>query len=162
MSQQNKEERRSRTLLLPTHSNLPPKEGDEDEPHFGGFSSGEEPPRHTRRERRHQPNLNDIRVEVLEFKGKLDTNEFLEWLQTMERVFEFKEIPEDKKVKLVAPKLRKYASLWWTNLLTKRARPGNGKIWTWEKMNSQLKPVSYPLLTFKTTTLNSTTSPKEP
>jgi len=43
-------------------------------------------------------------------------------MQTVERIFEYKEILEDKKVKLVALKLRKYASLWWTNLLTKRAR----------------------------------------
>jgi len=48
----------------------------------------------------------------LEFKGKLDPDEFLEWMQTVERIFEYEEIPEDKKVKLVALKLRKYAPLW--------------------------------------------------
>ena len=32
-----------------------------------------------------------------------------------QRAFEFKEIPEDKKVKLVALKLRSFASLWWTS-----------------------------------------------
>jgi len=35
----------------------------------------------------------------------------LEWLYTVERVFDYKEILEDKKVKLVTLKLRKYASL---------------------------------------------------
>jgi len=39
----------------------------------------------------------------------------------------------------VALKLRKYASLWWTNLLTKRVRQGKGKIRTWEKMKAKLK-----------------------
>ena len=57
----------------------------------------------------------------------------------MERAFEFKEIPEDQKVKLVALKLRSFASLWWTNLLAKRARQGKGKIRTWDKMKSKLK-----------------------
>jgi len=38
----------------------------------------------------------------------------LEWLHIVERIFDYKEVPEDKKVKLVALKLRKYASLWWT------------------------------------------------
>jgi len=33
-------------------------------------------------------------------------------MQTVERIFEYKEISEDKKVKLVALKIRKYASLW--------------------------------------------------
>jgi len=42
-------------------------------------------------------------------------------------------------VKLVALKLRKYASLWWTNLLAKRVRQGKGKIRTWEKMKAKLK-----------------------
>ena len=63
----------------------------------------------------------------------------MEWLQTIERIFEFKEIADEKRVKLVALKLRKYASLWWTNLLTKRVRQGKGKIGTWEKMKAKLK-----------------------
>jgi len=43
-------------------------------------------------------------------------------MQTVERIFEYREVSKDKKAKLVVLKLRKYASLWWTNLLTKRAR----------------------------------------
>jgi len=57
----------------------------------------------------------------------------------VERAFEFKEIPEDQKVKLVALKLRSFASLWWTNLLAKRFRQGKKKIRTWDKMKSKLK-----------------------
>jgi len=38
----------------------------------------------------------------------------------VERVFEYKDIPEGKKVKLVAFKLRKYASIWWSNVVSKR------------------------------------------
>jgi len=72
-------------------------------------------------------------------------------MQTVERIFEYKEIPEDKMVELVALKLRKYSSLWWTKLLTKRVRQGKGKIRTWEKMKTNLKPVSYPVPTSKTT-----------
>ena len=75
-------------------------------------------------------NLGDFKVEIPEFEGKLDPDEFIEWLQTVERVFEFKEIPEDKKVKLVALRLRKYASLWWTNLNAKITRERKSKITT--------------------------------
>ena len=49
-------------------------------------------------------------------------------MQTVERIFEYKDIPDEQKVTIVALKLRKYASLWWTNLLTKRVRQGKGKI----------------------------------
>ena len=47
----------------------------------------------------------DFKVEISEFEGRLDPDEFLGWLQTVERVFEYKDVPEDKKVKLAALKL---------------------------------------------------------
>jgi len=62
-----------------------------------------------RGEPRFHANNNDFRVEVPEFEGKLDPKEFLDWLHTVERIFEYKDIPNDKKVKLVALRLRKYA-----------------------------------------------------
>ena len=57
----------------------------------------------------------------------------------MKRVFEYKDIPDDKKVKLVALKLRKYASIWWANLVATRVRKGKGKIRTWIKMREKLR-----------------------
>jgi len=61
---------------------------------------------------RRESHLN-FRVDIPEFEGQLDPDHFLDWLQTVERVFEYKDIQDDKKVKLVALKLRKYASIWW-------------------------------------------------
>ena len=109
-------------------------------------SSDEDRPRARRNQRNSNPSL-DFRVEIPEFEGRLDPDEFLEWLQTVERVFEYKDVPEDKKVKLVALKLRKYASLWWENLIKKRAKRGKTKVRSWEKMRTKLKdrflPPSY-------------------
>jgi len=73
----------------------------------------------------------DFRVDISEFEGQLDPDLFLDWLQTVERIFEYKDISDDKKVKLVALKLRKYASIWWANLVATRVRKGKGKIRTW-------------------------------
>jgi len=78
-------------------------------------------------------------LDVPKFEGRLDPDEFLAWLQAVERTFECKEVPEDEKVKLVALKLKSFASLWWTNLLAKRVRQGKKKIRTWDKMKSKLK-----------------------
>ena len=58
-----------------------------------------------------QANIIDFKVSIPEFEAKLDPEEFLDWLHTVERVFEYKGIPEDKKVELVALRLCKYASL---------------------------------------------------
>ena len=40
-------------------------------------------------------------------EGRLDGDEFLEWLRTVKRVFDYKNMDEDQKVKIVALKLRK-------------------------------------------------------
>jgi len=77
-------------------------------------------------------------VEISEFEGRLDPDEFLEWLQTVERVFECEEVPKDKKVKLLALKLRKmspYVGKTWL----KRLREVKANIRSWEKMRSKLR-----------------------
>ena len=71
----------------------------EDNP-FGSPSDSSRGPRRTMR--RFREAHHDFKVDIPEFEGKLDLNEFLDWLQTVERVFDFKDIPEEKKVKLVA------------------------------------------------------------
>ena len=73
------------------------------------------------------------------FEGKLDPEEFLDWLHIAEHVFEYKDVPEEKKVKLGALRLKKYALLWWINLCAKQVRQRKLKIRTWEKMKSKLQ-----------------------
>ncbi|EOX94204.1 Uncharacterized protein TCM_003699 [Theobroma cacao] len=57
----------------------------------------------------------------------------------MERVFEFKDIPDEKCVKLVAIKLKKHASIWWENLKRQQEREGRNKIKIWDKIRQELK-----------------------
>ena len=123
-------------------------EGSEAEGHSRELPSEEKASRCSRRERRPTiTNFNDFKVEIPEFKGKLNPDKFLEWLHTVEWILEYKEIPDDKKVRLVALRLCKYALLWWTNLCVKQVRNHKDKIRTWEKMKNNLKagflPTSY-------------------
>ena len=75
-------------------------------------TSEDEPLRRLRRrESRPLSNFNDFKVVIPKFKGKLDLDEFLGWMKIVERVFDLKDVPEERKVKHVALKLRKYASL---------------------------------------------------
>ncbi|WRX11629.1 Retrotransposon gag domain - like 10 [Theobroma cacao] len=80
-----------------------------------------------------------IKVDILEFEGRLHPDDFLDWLYTVERVFELKDIFDEKRVKLVAIKLKKHASIWWENLKRQREREGRYKIRTWDKMRRELK-----------------------
>ncbi|XP_021969096.1 uncharacterized protein LOC110864356 isoform X1 [Helianthus annuus] len=84
-------------------------------------------------------NHTDIKVDIPEYDGKLDPDEFVEWLRTVERVFDYKHTVEEKKVKLVALKLRKYASTWWANVCSQREKLGKEKVRSWSKMKKLLK-----------------------
>ena len=63
---------------------------EEEEGPYLGSTSGEDSPRFLRRESRRPNNhFNDFKIDIPEFEGKLDPDDFLEWLQTVERVFEY-------------------------------------------------------------------------
>jgi len=90
------------------------------------------------RSHRRQLRMNDIKLDIPDFEGNLQPNEFVDWLQTVERVFEYKEVPEEQKAKIVVAKLKKQASIYWENLKRKRKCEGKSKIKTWEKMRQNL------------------------
>jgi len=48
-------------------------------------------------EKHHGGGLNDFKVNIPEFKGKLDPNEFLDWMQIVERVFDYKNISDEQR-----------------------------------------------------------------
>ena len=52
-----------------------------------------------------------MKVEIPEFAGKAQPDDFIEWLSTVEHVFDMRDIPESLKVKVVATRLRQHASL---------------------------------------------------
>jgi len=101
-------------------------------------------------------NSDDFRVEIPEFEGKLNPDGLLDWLYTVEQIFEYMEVPKDKKVKLIALRLRKYASFWWTNLCVKRVRDQKEKIRSWEKMKVKLKARLLPCFYVKVVMLKPT------
>ncbi|KAJ0962642.1 hypothetical protein J5N97_027764 [Dioscorea zingiberensis] len=51
-----------------------------------------------------------FQVELPEFTGTLHAEVFIDWLNEVERIFEYKEVPDRLKVKLVAIKLKGRAS----------------------------------------------------
>ena len=90
-------------------SNEPDGSNSKDNPFGSSSKSSRSSRRQVRCAREAQ---NDFRVDIPEFEGKLDLDEFLHWLQTVESVFDYKDILDEEKVKLIALKLRRYASTW--------------------------------------------------
>ena len=69
----------------PIHSESPRQE--QVFSHTLDSSSKDEPLRMTRQDSQFQTNSNDFRIEVPEFEGKLDPEDFLDWLHRVERLF---------------------------------------------------------------------------
>ncbi|GKF44393.1 reverse transcriptase domain-containing protein [Tanacetum coccineum] len=80
-----------------------------------------------------------LKIEISEFTGKVHPDNFIDWLSTVERVFDVRDIPDKLKVKLVAIKFRQHASLWWDHLNKRRRIKGKSKDETWEKMKKLMK-----------------------
>ncbi|GKB56856.1 reverse transcriptase domain-containing protein [Tanacetum coccineum] len=80
-----------------------------------------------------------LKIEIPEFTGKVYPDDFIDWLSTVERVFDVRDIPDKMKVKLVAIKLRQHASLWWDHVNKRRRIEGKSKVETWEKMKKLMK-----------------------
>nr|KAJ0220481.1 hypothetical protein LSAT_V11C200051630 [Lactuca sativa] len=79
-----------------------------------------------------------MKIEIPEFDGKAHPDYFIDWLSTIERVFDLKDILDALKVKLVAIKLMKSASLWWEHMKKQRQQENKSKIETWSKMKKLL------------------------
>ncbi|XP_062001678.1 uncharacterized protein LOC133718811 [Rosa rugosa] len=85
-----------------------------------------------------------MRTEIPEFYGGIQPEEFLDWLGVVEEIFELKEVPEKKRVSLIATRLRGHASAWWLQLKKQRVRQGKKKITSWDKMKKHMRAVFLP------------------
>ncbi|KAF8392551.1 hypothetical protein HHK36_022896 [Tetracentron sinense] len=81
-----------------------------------------------------------FKVQISNFHGEMEVEDFLDWLDSLESYFDWKEVPEEIKVKLVDAKLRGPVSIWWKHYQNDReVRGGKGKIRRWDKMKEKLK-----------------------
>ncbi|PWA56672.1 reverse transcriptase domain-containing protein [Artemisia annua] len=128
----------------PRNRNRRESEDEESENPFGegdGSSSDEQERRPRRNEREDNRRWESgLRVNIPDFDGDtLNPEGFIDWLAAVEEVFEFKDIPENKRVPLIATKLRGRASAWWQQLKLTRERVGKPKVTTWQKMKKCMR-----------------------
>ncbi|CAA0811876.1 F-box associated ubiquitination effector family protein, partial [Striga hermonthica] len=74
-----------------------------------------------------------FRVEIPEFDGGVDGSEFIDWWASVEAALSFKEVPEERRVALVATRFRGRAAVWWMNVSSLRHRQGKQPLVSWTK-----------------------------
>ena len=83
-------------------------------------------------------------------REKLDPNEFFDWLQTVERVFDFKDFSDEKKVNLLPMNLESMLPLsglmsWLRGLVRERERLSHVRKWSVNSKKSSFPPITYKL-----------------
>ena len=73
------------------------------------------------------------------FYGNMNIEEFLDWLAEVDRIFDYMEIPEERRVRLVACRLKGGASAWWERLQNRRQREGRQPVRMWFRMKQLLQ-----------------------
>lgn len=80
-----------------------------------------------------------FKMEIPEFTGGLDPCDFLDWINAVEELLDFKGVPDPRRVPLVATRLRGRASSWWQQTKLSRQRHGKSRISTWHKFRKHLE-----------------------
>jgi hypothetical protein len=79
------------------------------------------------------------RIEVPMYEGNLEVEELLDWVCSMDKYFDYKDIKEDKMVKHTVIRLKGHAALWWDELQAERRSNGKQKTKKWDRMVAKLK-----------------------
>ncbi|KAF6172262.1 hypothetical protein GIB67_024884 [Kingdonia uniflora] len=58
----------------------------------------------------------DVHLKVLEFTGKSDADAFIEWLDKVERIFNYKKYRDPKQVMIIESRLTRFAFTWWNSV----------------------------------------------
>jgi hypothetical protein len=87
------------------------------------------------------------------FGGSLNPEESIDWINAMNKHFNFSKVKEDKQVRFVVTRLRGHASLWWDGVQEERILKNKARINSWSRMTAKLRgkrlPKDYQLILFR-------------
>lgn len=76
----------------------------------------------------------DIKLKIPPFRGSSSPEEFLEWVERVDKVFECTNHSDQRKCQLAAVEFTGYANLWWEGVKRQRRRDEEPPIITWREM----------------------------
>ena len=93
------------------------------------------------------------RVEIAAYNGGLNMKELVDWINSVDKHFDFFEVPKDKKFKFAVTRLNIHALLWWDGVQVERRRLHKQPIKIWSRMITKLKekfiPKDYELALYR-------------
>ena len=60
-----------------------------------------------------------LKVDISYFNGNLNIEDFIDWIADIDKFFDYMEVPKEKRVRLLACRLKAGASAWWERLQTR-------------------------------------------
>jgi DNA primase len=64
------------------------------------------------------------RIEVPMYEGNLEVEEFLDWVRSMDKYIDYKDVKEDNMVNHIVTRLKGHVALWWDELQVECRRNG--------------------------------------
>ena len=83
------------------------------------------------------------RADVPFYNGSLDPEELIDWINAMNKHFDYVEVKEERKYIFVVTRLRGNASLWWDGVKEERILKNKARINSWIRMTAKLKEVNF-------------------
>lgn len=80
-----------------------------------------------------------LHMDLPAFNGQMHIEEFLDWVAEVERFFDYMNVPDHCKVKLVVLRLKATTFAWWEQIVATRAIQQRRPIRTWTKMKQLLR-----------------------
>ncbi|KAL1190113.1 hypothetical protein V5N11_015534 [Cardamine amara subsp. amara] len=124
--------------LSSSHGNGGSSQGS-DSDHSIEIERGRRRRNHRPQQQQHHHREEEFKVDFPNFEGNLNPDDFLDWIRSMERAFEYNTYDDEKKFKMATLRLKGYASLWWDTTKSQRVREGKTRIRSWEKLKRLMK-----------------------
>ncbi|XP_030468431.1 uncharacterized protein LOC115687086 [Syzygium oleosum] len=136
--------------LRAERNNSPPRSRTEDSNGDSSSSENVRPFCNRRNVRRHEQNIREpewekeVKKDIPEFSGNDSPEEIVDWLTLVNKVFEHRNIPEDRRVGIIAMRFRGKSIAWWRREKQTRQSVGKASITSWRKMEDKIRKYLLP------------------
>ena len=85
-----------------------------------------------------------IKLELSTYEGSLVAEHLIDWINELDKYFEYEDIEEYNKVRFVVTKMKGHASLWWDSVQAERRRKSKPLIKSWDRMVAKMRAKLFP------------------